>query len=128
MVRKIIGRILLFGAGAAMIVFAVLAIKDAVGILNTVTGQDALWKRIASIVSIVGSVINILVGLTAVFGAIRGKRSLKLAFFAIIMLIVPAFVLIGGILNGTMTNSDQWWKFAVDFALPILYFIGFLIM
>ena len=54
--------------------------------------------------------------------------TLNAVFIAIIMIISPIYTLVVGIQNGTINGWQPILQYVGQFALPLLYFIGFLLI
>ena len=128
---KTIGRIILVIVGAIMLVVSVPVI---IVTANQLSESGVWWdpttlpQKWTLLVRIVGQGLNALAGLTALWGAIRGKKSFRLALFAIILLIPPIMSLIGDSNSGYDIDWTLWLLYGGSFALPIGYFIGFLLV
>lgn len=126
---KILGRIILLIVGGCMIGFAIPTI---IANVNNLQAASAEWWNISKNWSylwpIVSAGLNCLGGLIAIFGAIRGKKSLRLAIVAAILLVFPIVTLVTDINNGTTIDMARVWYYVSSFALPVGYFIGFLLV
>ena len=127
---KTIGRIFLAVVGVLLIAFSIPSIISAVDSLNAAGWADisSYPDKIQYLGTIIGQGINALFGLIAVIGALVGKKSWGLALCAIIMIISPIYTLVVGIKNGTMYDWKAILSYVEAFALPIAYFIGFLLV
>ena len=127
---KLIGRILLIIAGVALIVIAVPQIINAVNTLNA-NGWGSIFGNSASLTQLfvlIGSGINVLFGIRALFAAVRGRKSLGLAFTAILLMIPPVATVVFAAMNGTALTWDYYLSVIPGFAIPIVYFLGFLLI
>ena len=127
---RLIGRILLIIAGVALLAIAIPQIINSVNALNA-AGWGSIFSNSASLTSffvLIGSAINVLFGIRALFGALRGRKSFGLALTAIILMIPP----IATIVLANMGGQAMTWEFYLSvisgFAIPIIYFFGFLLV
>ena len=127
---RLIGRILLIIAGVALLAIAIPQIINSVNALNA-AGWGSIFSNSASLTSffvLTGSAINVLFGIRALFGALRGRKSFGLALTAIILMIPP----IATIVLANMGGQAMTWEFYLSvisgFAIPIIYFFGFLLV
>ena len=129
---NVIARIILFVVGGLIILAAVLEIIAAVKVLNDPAvgwwnfgNQDSLN---AMILILIGA-LDAIIGLTAFFASLRGKRSFWLFIFALVLMATPVYVVVTGVQNGTLTASwDQIGRLILQFLTPILYFVGCLFL
>ena len=129
---KVVGRIILIVVGALLIAYAIPSIIDSVKALQAL-GGTVDWTNWASegvriIVALVGHGLQALAGLFAVIAAIVGKKSFGLLIAAIVMMISPTYQVVTGIQSGALTNAMEVLKIAAQYALPIAYFVGFLLV
>ena len=127
---RLIGRILLIIAGVALLAIAVPQIINSVNAL-TAAGWGNIFSNSASLTQffvLIGSAINVLFGIRALFGALRGRKSFGLALTTIILMIPP----IATIVLANMGGQAMTWEFYLSvisgFAIPIIYFFGFLLV
>ena len=127
---KWVGRILLIVVGVAMLVIAVPAIKGAVEAMNTLGWNDVVSssEKMGYIGTIVAQGVNAGFAITALVCALVGRRSSKLAFAAVIMMIAPIYTLVIGVQNHMIQTWQSAFLFVEEFALPIGYFIGMLLV
>jgi hypothetical protein len=123
---KLIGRLLCLGVGIFMIFFGVVAIRDNAALLSASGWEDifAIPEKLQYLTTIAGQGLNCLVCLIAIFAAIRGKRSIKLILIAFIMMIMPAYNTYLYIQAG----GTNFWPLVEQYAVPILYFIGMVLV
>lgn len=129
---NVIARIILFVVGGLIILAAALEIIAAVKVLNDPAvgwwnfgNQDSLNAMILILIGAADAII----GLTAFFASLRGKRSFWLFIFALALMATPVYVVVTGVKNGTLTASwDQISRLILQFLTPILYFVGCLFL
>ena len=129
---KIIGRILLIVAGIWLLAQAIPIMIPAINNLNStnswwnfgdVTARD-------NMVTVLGQGINALGGVIALLAALIGKKSMLLGLYAILMMVAPVYTVVTGVQHGTITGNDwnKIWMLVGQFACPIIYFVGFLLV
>ncbi len=131
-VANFIGRLLLLIAGVLMILAAVFEI---IASINTLNSPDVGWwnwgnqQAVSAFVLLVMAGLEGIAGLTAFFAALRGRRSFFLAVFSLLLIALPIYSIVTRVQAGTLTaNWDQIWKLIVQFATPIMYFVGCLLL
>lgn len=127
---KWVGRILLIVVGVILLVFAIPSIKTAVDAMNALGWDDigSYPEKMGYLGTIIAQGVNCAFGVIALACAFVGKRSFALAFAAIIMMIVPVYTLVVGIQNETIRTWQSILLYVEEFALPIVYFIGMLLV
>lgn len=127
---KLIGRIILIGVGIALLVMAVPVIMGQIPTLQQPVADinEFFQLKMPAIMTVVGQGINVFAAVIAIVAALLGKKSFWLAVIAIIMIISPVYTLIVGIQNGTINGWQPILQYVGQFALPLLYFIGFLLI
>ncbi len=125
-----IGRIFLLVAGILFIFRGVAVISQSVNDLNALGWQNAFkdWALARKTIELIGGVLNILVAAVAFFGVIRGKKSFKLALFAISLIIPPTLTIVSATQIGAVFDWDFAWKVISAYSLSLLYFLGFLFL
>lgn len=131
-VSNIIGRILLLGAAILIGVSVAIEMIAALGVLNDPAIGWWNWGnqqgRAAMLVFFL-AILNAIVGLTALFAAIRGRRSFWLFVFALILMISPVYTIVTGVQAGTLTGTwEQIGKLILQFLIPIAYFVGCILL
>lgn len=131
-VSNVIARIILLVVGALIIYAAALEIIAAVKVLNV--PETGWWNfanetaRNAMLVFLL-AVVNAIIGLTALFAGIRGKRSFWLFFFSLILMITPVYTVVTQVQGGTfVADWEHISKLILEFLTPILYFVGCLLL
>ena len=130
---RIFGRILLAITGILLLVAGI------GGLILTITALNAISWNVAGssqdgqpfwvlIVGLVGFGADALFGFSAIGGCIRGRKSLGLGLAAIILMIAPTITLVTNIRNGVPFNWDTTWTYVSGYALPLMYFLGFLLI
>ena len=128
---KVIGRIMLAVAGIILLVAAVPVIMGSVNYLNT---NGAWWNfgdEVARnhMFTVLAQGVNALGGVLALVACLMGKKSLLLALYAVIMMIHPVYVVVTGVQGGTITwDWNQILLLVEEFGVPLLYFIGFVLV
>ena len=127
-VLNAIARVLLVLAAIGLGFTAAADIMNAVNaftgwfIWNDPNWWSTLWRFVLGCISAI-------MALVALVAAIRGRRSYRLAFFAIIIMVNPIYTLVTMIQAGTVTwNWDTIWPVIVKFAVPLVYFAGCLLL
>ena len=125
---KIIGRILLIVAGVWLCINAIPELISSINYLNEVGWSNAFInnENIAKFVNFCGAIFYLLLALAAFIGFIRGKKSFIMGLGAIRLMILPITLIILAVANGQGTNGEFWYTVITGFALPIIYFLGFL--
>ena len=125
-----IGRIILLVVGILMLVFSVPTIIVSIKAMNNLGWENFFLdsEKIALFSLIVTSGIDALFGLVALWGGIRKKKSLRLALCAIIMAIAPTIAVVNGIQSGSFSDINFTLQIIGSYALPIFYFIGFMLV
>ena len=125
-----IGRIFLLVAGILFICRGVAVISQSVNNLNALGWQNAFkdWALAREAIELIGGVLNILVATVALFGFLRGKKSFKLALFAILLIIPPTLTIVSATQSGAVFDWDFAWKVISAYSLSLLYFLGFLFL
>ena len=128
---RLIGRIVLLVVGVILLAMSIPVIIESV---NALQAMGISWdnafapERFALLGRIVGQGVDALFGVVALLGALFGRKSLKLALCAIIMMIAPVSTLIADINAGTTFDFPLIGVYLGQFALPIAYAIGFLLV
>ena len=126
---KTVGRIILIAVGIALIAMAIPLFREALGVWNGDPSIESwISTKPAAIGTMIGQAFNILCGVVAIAGGLVGKKSFKLAIIAVIMMISPAYTLYTAIQAGTINGVAPVFSFVGQFGLPILYFVGFLLV
>lgn len=129
---NVIARILLIAAGILIILGAVFEIIASVKALNDPAIGWWQWGKAESVgamLILLFAIINIIIGLTAFFAAIRGRRSFWLFLFAIILMITPVYNIVTRVQAGTLTGTwEQIGMLVLEFLTPIMYFVGTLLL
>lgn len=131
-VSNVIARIILFAVGVMIILAAVLEIIAAVKVLNDPAHgwwnfADELSRNAMLLILI--AALDAIIGLTAFFAAIRGRRSFWLFIFALILMITPIYTIVTQVQSGAFTGTwEQIGKLILEFLTPILYFVGCLLL
>ena len=126
---KIVGRILLIGVGIALIVLAIPLFREALATWNGDASIESwVTSKPSALGAMIGQAFNMLCGLIAIIGGLMGKKSFKLALIAVIMMIFPIYTLVTSIQAGQINGVQPVLAYVGQFALPILYFIGFLLV
>ena len=125
---KIIGRILLIVAGVWLCINAIPELINSINYLNEVGWSNAFInnENIAKFVKFCGAIFYLLLALAAFIGFIRGKKSFIMGLGAIVLMILPITLIILAVANGQVTNGEFWYTVITGFALPIIYFLGFI--
>lgn len=125
---NVLARLLLFAAGGLIILGAVLEIIASVNALNDPNIGWWNWANpngVAAMILFFLAILDAIIGLTAIFACIRGRRSFWLFLFAIFLMITPVYSVITLIQNGLWTGSwEQIGKLILEFITPIMYFLG----
>ena len=126
---RAIGRILLLVVGIALIAFAVPTLIEDYKLVST-NGLDFnyILSHPELLSSLLSQLVNLSFGVTAVFAALTGKSSIKLAFASIIMIAGVIWFYYSANQAGTLGDWKNILQTALGFALPIGYFIGTLIL
>ena len=130
-VIKIIGRLMLLAAGIILLSVAIPQVMGAVNYLNT---NNAWWNfanEVArnNMVTVLGQGLNGLGGVIALIACLIGRKSVLLALYAIVMMISPVYTVVTGVQGGSITFDWQQILLLVEqFGVPILYFLGFLLV
>lgn len=127
---RLIGRILLLIAGIALLATAIPQMTNAINSLNA-AGWGSLFGNATSwsyFFVMVGSGFNILFGVIALLGALRGRKSIGLAFTALILMISPVATVINAVNGGQAMTWDFYLSVITGFGIPIVYFLGFLLV
>ena len=128
---KIIGRILLAIAG---VILLAVAIPQIIGAVNYLNANSAWWNFSDQLATsnmwvVLGQGLNALGGVIALLACLIGRRSVLLALYAIVMMIHPVYTVVTGVQNGTITGEwSQIWLLIEQFAVPLLYFFGCLLV
>ena len=127
---KKVGRVLLIVVGIIMLVEAVPVIIDSVKQLSTMGWEEFFQNpsKLSIFATIIGQGINALFGLTALIAGIVKRKSMGLALCAIIMMIAPTVTVVTAIQGGRALDVNFWLVTTSGYVLPILYFIGFLLV
>ena len=127
---KLIGRIILIAVGIALLAMSIPIIMGAVPTLQQQTSGITEWLQVKlpAVITIAGQGINVIAAILAIVAALLGKKSFWLAVFAIVMVISPIYTLVVGIQNGTINGWEPILQYIGQFGLPLLYFIGFLLV
>ena len=128
---RTIGRIILLVVGIVMLAMSIPVIMESVKALQEmgITWENAFAsERFALVGRIVGQGVDALFGIVALLGAIFGRKSIKLALCAIIMMIAPVSTLIADINAGTTFDFPLIGTYIGQFALPLAYALGFLLV
>ena len=128
---KIIGRSIL---GITGVLMAVRGIPNLIQSINSLNGINwtITWAlndpSLNLLMTFIGAILFLIAALSALIGCIAGRKSFKLALSAIILIIPVVIALVGVIQAGTPFSWQLFWDFLGGFALPIAYFIGFLLV
>lgn len=127
---KTIGRIILVVVGALLLAFSIPLIINSVNSLNASGWTDLTTypDKMQLLMVIIAQGINALFGVVALVAALRGKRTFLLLLSTIILLITPVTSLVYGIQHGTMGDVKSILLYVEEFALPIAYFVGLLLV
>lgn len=126
---RIIGRIILGVVGVLLIVSGVTHLINSIQALNTVGWANCFANEanIASFSTFITGILECLFGLVAFMGCIRGRKSIKLGLCAILLFVPVVIALVFQLRAGPM-DWGMIWSFIGSFALPIFYFLGFLLV
>ena len=131
-VSNVIGRLLLLAAGGLIIFAAVIEIIAAVNVLNDPANGwfnfSSELSRNAMIVFLI-AIANGIIGLTAFFAAIRGRRSFWLFIFALGLVVMPIYNTVIQVQAGEITWSwEIVGKLLLEYLTPVMYFVGCLLL
>lgn len=127
---RTIGRIILLIVAIAILSTAIPGLISDIQNLNRL-GWDNLFldaEKNAYFWRMMGHGLNCFTGLIAFLGFLRGRKSVLLALIAVIMLIAPVTTMMMFINGGVAITGLLLWGYVVDFALPIFFFLGFLLV
>ncbi len=129
---NVIARILLIAAGGLIIFGAILSIVSSVNAMNDPAIGWWNWGNQQSLSALILfglGILNSIIGLTALFAAIRGRRSFWLFIFALVLMITPVYTIVTRVQAGTLTGTwDQIGQLLLQFLTPIMYFVGCLLL
>lgn len=124
-----LGRGILLVVGIALIAAALPIVVSNINEMNGYGwGLQSILDHMPIVTSLLTQIVNISFGLTAIFAFIRGRASFKL-FITSLVMIAPVVWHVY-----TLINADTTWEWqlivqiALEFALPIAYFIGMMIL
>ena len=128
---NVFGRILLAASAALLLAWGIPSIISCAVGLTEANGwwQFAVASNLRLFLILCFEALACIGGVIAIMAAVVGKRSFWLAFFAILMLILPTYTVITGIIDGTL--SWEWlvlWPLLRQFSAPVLYFVGFMLL
>ena len=129
---NVIARILLIAAGGLIIFGAILSIVSSVNAMNDPAIGWWNWgnqQSLSALILLGLGILNSIIGLTALFAAIRGRRSFWLFIFALVLMITPVYTIVTRVQAGTLTGTwDQIGQLLLQFLTPIMYFVGCLLL
>lgn len=123
---KTLGRVFLIIVGALMVVSAVLTIVGSVARLNGIGWELTNPNGVAYLLYFIFSFIDLAFGLSAFLGGIKGKASLLLIIFSIILLASAIVELVMSITSGMFASPDATIILGcvLNFVFPALFFMA----
>lgn len=128
---KTVGRILCLAAGIMLLATAIPFMIEDINYLNTNNAWTSFTDETARthMFSVVGQGLNCVGGVMALVAAMLGRKSFLLALYAIVMMINPVYVVVTGVQAGTLNyNWDGILKLLAQFGIPVIYFLGCLLV
>ncbi len=123
---RLLGRVLLAIAAGMLIYTGVTGIMNAVNAINALGGwtafnADGYWQAILQLGI---AAVNIIIGLPALFGFIRGKCGFWMFIFAAILGAFAGYSIYQRIQAGGFADAVAVWAFTLTLLEPLCYALG----
>ncbi len=123
---RLIGRVLLAVAAALLIYSGIMGIISGNETIQALGGwgsfnKDGYWQ---AVLGVVGAILNIVLGLPALYGFIRGRCGFWMLVFAIILGVNAGYTIYNNAQAGKLSDVAAIWNLVLSLLAPVCYALG----